>query len=176
MAGRKRRASTSSVETVDDTQIRWRHETSVVRSVPKDLSSDDWPVFELRDAIILNQDGQTIANALHAGHKGPFIVRGNLMIDDAAQRTNCMSLMLPSWPEPHHRLPSLTFSSNYARTNTLTAGNSTVCVLLYWRSRRWQTVDMGFRPRRLVRNRSVRRLQTHVQQDVRSDHHVLQHG
>ncbi|KAG8412763.1 hypothetical protein J3458_013203 [Metarhizium acridum] len=88
MTGRRRRASTSSVETVDGSQIRWRQETSVVRSVPKATSSDDWPIFELQDAIVLDKDGENIKNALHAGHEGPFIVRGNLIIDDPAQRTH----------------------------------------------------------------------------------------
>ena len=88
MVGRRRRASTSSVESVDESQIRWRQEVSVVRSVPKDESPDDWPIFELRDAVVLNKDGKSLENALHVGIRGPFIVRGNLIIADASQRTH----------------------------------------------------------------------------------------
>ncbi|KHN95806.1 uncharacterized protein MAM_06418 [Metarhizium album ARSEF 1941] len=88
MPGRRRRASTSSVETVDTSQIRWRQESSVVRSVPKAIPPDDWPVFELQDAIVLNKDGDKIENALHVGHEGPFIVRGFLIIDDPTQRSH----------------------------------------------------------------------------------------
>ncbi|OAA40325.1 hypothetical protein NOR_05886 [Metarhizium rileyi] len=98
MAGRRRRASTSSVETVDTSQIRWRQESSVVRSVEKGLPFDNWPVFELQDAIVLNKDGETIENALHVGHQGPFIVRGNLIIDDAAQRTRLIMRLRGATP------------------------------------------------------------------------------
>ncbi|KAK8917780.1 hypothetical protein VCV18_009102 [Metarhizium anisopliae] len=98
MTGRRRRASTSSVETVDTSQIRWRQESSVVRSVPKATSSDDWPIFELQDAIVLDKDGEKIKNALHAGHEGPFIVRGNLIIDDPAQRTHLIMRVRSATP------------------------------------------------------------------------------
>lgn len=88
MVERKRRASTSSVDSVDDSDIRWRQEASVVRSVPKDVLSDDWPIFELRDAIVLNSDGHTLENALHVGIRGPYIVRGHLIIDDPSQKSH----------------------------------------------------------------------------------------
>ncbi|POR36449.1 Uncharacterized protein TPAR_03367 [Tolypocladium paradoxum] len=98
MAGRKRRASTSSVESVDETQIRWRQEHSVVRSVLKGVPSDDWPIFELRDAVVLNKDGETLENALHVGIRGPFIVRGNLIIDDPSQRSHLVMRVRASTP------------------------------------------------------------------------------
>ncbi|GJN85926.1 hypothetical protein PLIIFM63780_009501 [Purpureocillium lilacinum] len=98
MVGRRRRASTSSVESVDESQIRWRQEVSVVRSVPKDESPDDWPIFELRDAVVLNKDGKSLENALHVGIRGPFIVRGNLIIDDASQRTHLIMRVRSSTP------------------------------------------------------------------------------
>ncbi len=78
MTGRTRRASTSSVDTVDERTIHWRQEASVLRSVPKTEPNDDWPIFQLRDAIVLNRDGTTVENALHLVPNGPFIVRGNL--------------------------------------------------------------------------------------------------
>ncbi|KAJ4145813.1 hypothetical protein LMH87_004646 [Akanthomyces muscarius] len=78
MTGRTRRASTSSVDTVDDHAVQWRQEASVLRSVPKSEPNDNWPIFQLRDAIVLNRDGTTVENALHIVPNGPFIVRGNL--------------------------------------------------------------------------------------------------
>lgn len=159
MAGRRRRASTSSVETVDNSQIRWRKETSVVKSVPKGTSLDDWPVFELQDAIVLNKDGETIENALHVSHRGPFIVKGNLIIDDPSQKANRT--------QPRARLPSRIsqflsstnsvksntyFSSSHASTLLHPARDSTMHFLLYWRIRRWKTVDLGLGARRLVRD------------------------
>ncbi|UNI18935.1 hypothetical protein JDV02_005164 [Purpureocillium takamizusanense] len=98
MVGRRRRASTSSVESVDESQIRWRQEVSVVRSVPKDQSPDDWPIFELRDAVVLNKDGQSLENALHVGIRGPFLVRGNLIIDDVSQRSHLIMRVRSSTP------------------------------------------------------------------------------
>lgn len=78
MTGRTRRASTSSVDTVDRDDIQWRQEASVLRSVAKTESSDNWPIFQLQDAIVLNRDGTTIENALSIVPNGPFIVRGYL--------------------------------------------------------------------------------------------------
>ncbi|PFH59068.1 hypothetical protein XA68_12833 [Ophiocordyceps unilateralis] len=98
MAGRKRRASTSSVDSVDESQIHWRQEVSVVRSVAKDAPSDDWPIFELRDAVVLNRDGQTLENALHVALRGPYMVRGHLIIDDPAQRSYLISRVRKSCP------------------------------------------------------------------------------
>lgn len=86
-AGRRRRASTSSVSSVDESQIHWNHESSVLRSVSGDVSPDDWPIFELRDAVVLGRDGLALENALEVGLKGPYIVRGYLIIDDDFQRT-----------------------------------------------------------------------------------------
>ncbi|KAF4512918.1 hypothetical protein G6O67_000247 [Ophiocordyceps sinensis] len=98
MVERRRRASTSSVDSVDDGQVRWRQEVSVVRSVPKELLSDDWPIFELRDATVLNCDGHTIENALHVGIRGPYIVRGHLVIDDPSQKSRLIMRVRKSIP------------------------------------------------------------------------------
>jgi hypothetical protein len=89
MSGYTRRPSTSSVESEDTDGILWKQESSIVKSVPKDLPSDDWPIFELRDAVVLNKDGKSLENALNVVTNGPFIVRGHLYIDDSAQRIHC---------------------------------------------------------------------------------------
>ncbi|KAM3466024.1 hypothetical protein MY5147_005148 [Beauveria neobassiana] len=78
MTGHTRRASTSSIESVDVSFVKWRQEASVLRSVPKSVPNDNWPIFQLRDAIVLNRDGSTVENALHIVPNGPFIVRGYL--------------------------------------------------------------------------------------------------
>lgn len=83
---RLRRESSSSIETVGDGDVRWRQETSVVKTVSKGMSSDDWPIFELQDAIILNRNGKTVENALEVLTGGPFIVRGKLVIDEPSQK------------------------------------------------------------------------------------------
>jgi hypothetical protein len=83
MVRRHRRASTSSVETVDDSQVRWRQEKSVLKSVPSTSDNNGWPIFQLRDAVVFNKDGETMENALSVGFRGPFIIRGTLISDDA---------------------------------------------------------------------------------------------
>ncbi|KAH6611167.1 hypothetical protein Trco_001187 [Trichoderma cornu-damae] len=86
MSGRKRRASTSSVETVDGDKIRWLQESSVVRSQPKDVPRDQYPCFELRDATVYDRKGEALENALNVVVRGPYIVRGHLIIDDPSQK------------------------------------------------------------------------------------------
>lgn len=86
MTGRTRRGSTSSVDTVDGRAVQWRQEASILRSVPKTEPSDNWPIFQLRDAIVLNRDGTTVENALHIVPNGPFIVRGNLHFSSDEKR------------------------------------------------------------------------------------------
>ncbi|RDA88349.1 hypothetical protein CP532_5633 [Ophiocordyceps camponoti-leonardi (nom. inval.)] len=98
MTGRNRRASTSSVESIDQTQIHWRQETSIVRSVATQTPSDDWPVFELRDAVVLNGDGHTLENALHVAIRGPYTIRGHLIIDDPSQKSHLITRVRKSTP------------------------------------------------------------------------------
>ncbi|CAM1508319.1 Fc.00g051670.m01.CDS01 [Cosmosporella sp. VM-42] len=98
MTGRNRRASTSSVETVDDDQILWRQESSVLKSVAKDLDENDWPTWELRDTIVLNKDGQTLENLLDVATRGPFTIRGTLIIDDRDQKRHLLMRVRNSVP------------------------------------------------------------------------------
>ncbi|KAG5930493.1 hypothetical protein E4U53_002226 [Claviceps sorghi] len=98
MSGRSRRASTSSVESERESDIRWRQESSVVRTVSKDQTPDDWPIFELADAIVLDKDGQAMENALLVGKRGPFVVRGRLIIDDPAQKSHLIMRVRTSIP------------------------------------------------------------------------------
>lgn len=94
MTGRTRRASTSSVDTVNDNDVQWRQEASVLRSVAKSVPSDSWPIFQLRDAIVLNRDGTTIESALNIVPNGPFIVRGYLHFTSAEKPLGSCSVDL----------------------------------------------------------------------------------
>ncbi|KAL7797628.1 hypothetical protein V8C37DRAFT_370146 [Trichoderma ceciliae] len=98
MSGRKRRASTSSVETVDGDKIRWLQESSVVRSQPKDVSKDFYPCFELRDATVYDRKGEALENALNVVVRGPYIVRGHLIIDDPSQKAHLIMRVRASTP------------------------------------------------------------------------------
>ncbi|KAM0346100.1 hypothetical protein ACHAPU_005865 [Fusarium lateritium] len=84
MVGRPRRASTSSVDTVDENRVSWLQEKSVLRYQHGGI--DPETCFELRDAVVLNKDGYTLENALDVAARGPYIIRGTLMIDDDQKR------------------------------------------------------------------------------------------
>lgn len=88
MPGRKRRRSSSSAGS-DTTQVHWRQETSVVRTVPAGTPENDWPIFELVDTTVYKQDTTTIANALDVLLDGPFVIRGTLVIDADDQKGHC---------------------------------------------------------------------------------------
>ncbi|TFB02423.1 hypothetical protein CCMA1212_005889 [Trichoderma ghanense] len=98
MSGRRRRASTSSVETVDGDRIHWMKETSVVRSQPKDAPKDLYPCFELRDATVYDMNGESLENALNVVVRGPYIVRGHLVIDDISQTSYLIAKVRGSAP------------------------------------------------------------------------------
>ncbi|KAF4998516.1 hypothetical protein FGRMN_3135 [Fusarium graminum] len=84
MVGRPRRASTSSVDTVDENRVPWLQEKNVLRYQHGGI--DPETCFELRDAMVLNKDGHTLENALDVATRGPYIIRGTLMIDDDQKR------------------------------------------------------------------------------------------
>lgn len=88
-----RRPSTSSTDEDALEVVQWKQESSVVKSVPKGVHVNDYPIFELRDAEVYSSDGNRIASALEAEIYGPLIVRGYLVIEDAKQKTHCL---LPS--------------------------------------------------------------------------------
>lgn len=50
---------------------------------------DEWPVFELKDAVVLNMDGETMENALDVLFRGPFIIRGRMVLEDVDQKRHC---------------------------------------------------------------------------------------
>ncbi|KAI1262512.1 hypothetical protein F5Y18DRAFT_152364 [Xylariaceae sp. FL1019] len=86
MAGRRKRASsTSTVATIDQSNITHYQETAILKPAPPTQHFDDWPCFTLTDAAVYHRDG-TFANQLNAELEGPFIVRGVLETDkDTAQ-------------------------------------------------------------------------------------------
>ncbi|KAI1822000.1 hypothetical protein F4861DRAFT_516712 [Xylaria intraflava] len=86
MAGRRRRASTSTVATIDQQDtVRHYKERSILKPVSADTHSDDWPCFLLLDATVHRLDG-SLVNQLHVDLEGPFVVRGRLDLEmDNAQ-------------------------------------------------------------------------------------------
>ncbi|KAF4958241.1 hypothetical protein FGADI_2613 [Fusarium gaditjirri] len=84
MAGGPRRASTSSVDTEDESQRLWKQEKSVLRFDPSGVDPDT--TFEINDAVVLNKDGHTLENALDVATRGPYIIRGLLHIEEQSQR------------------------------------------------------------------------------------------
>ncbi|KAF4333952.1 hypothetical protein FBEOM_12236 [Fusarium beomiforme] len=86
MVGRPRRASTSSVDTEDESRKSWKQEKSVVRFDPGGVNPDT--TFEIKDAVVLNKDGHTLENALNVATRGPYIIRGLLHIEDQSQRAH----------------------------------------------------------------------------------------
>jgi hypothetical protein len=84
MVGRPRRASTSSVDTEDESQRSWKQEKSVLRFDPGGVDPDT--TFEIKDAVVLNKDGHALENALDVATRGPYIIRGLLHIEEQSQR------------------------------------------------------------------------------------------
>ncbi|KAH8887400.1 hypothetical protein GQ53DRAFT_827192 [Thozetella sp. PMI_491] len=85
MAGRRRRLSNSTVQTVDETTLRPKRESSVLKPVPAGKPEHDWPTFVLNDAVVYRMDGTTLGNPLLVDTEGPFVIRGQLEIDDKDQ-------------------------------------------------------------------------------------------
>lgn len=111
MTGRRRRASTSSVDTEDERKVSWCKEKSVLRFNHSGV--DPETCFELKDAIVLSKDGQTFENALDVATRGPYIIRGTLLVEDPAQKAHRMfptllshALCLLICPS-HHESPQI---------------------------------------------------------------------
>jgi hypothetical protein len=83
--GRKRRASDSTVGTVDDRLVRYAKELNVVKAAPLDMPSDNWPCWVLTDAVVYDKHG-SLANVLHVDLEGPFRIKGFLEIDGKDQQ------------------------------------------------------------------------------------------
>ncbi|KAF4965897.1 hypothetical protein FSARC_6367 [Fusarium sarcochroum] len=96
MVGRPRRASTSSVDTVDERRVRWCQEKSVLRYTPGGIDPEN--CFELKDAVVLNKDGQTLENALDVATRGPYIIRGTLLVEEPEQKAHLIMKVRSSTP------------------------------------------------------------------------------
>lgn len=83
MAGRRtRRTSNSTVATVDDSDIRWATELSILKPAAQNTPDDELPCYVLTDAAIYHKDGRTLANPLLVHLQGPMVVRGFFEIGD----------------------------------------------------------------------------------------------
>jgi len=72
---------------------KYFQEKAVLKYVPQEMDSDDWPIFLLEDATVFLKDGRTIGNLLHAELQGPFTVRGKLVVEKE-DRLLCKCRML----------------------------------------------------------------------------------
>ena len=104
MAGRRRRASTSSVETLDGADVSYLTEADAVLA-PKSQKSDYWPCYMLRDAVVYHQDEHGkpetdwMGNLLQVTYDGPFVVRGKLDVENdetACVFSACANIVSPS--------------------------------------------------------------------------------
>lgn len=79
-----RRAVTSSSDDEAERlsrKILRQTEEDVLQAVSKELDSDNWPCFVLKEAVVYGKDGRTPTNLLHAELEGPLMVRGKLEVD-----------------------------------------------------------------------------------------------
>jgi len=80
--GRRRKASTSTVETIDKTSFPWTKETSILYPFSETLDDNSWPIFVLTDAVVYQKDGRTFGNPLFVDKVGPLRVVGKLEITE----------------------------------------------------------------------------------------------
>ncbi|KAK0651873.1 hypothetical protein B0T16DRAFT_404879 [Cercophora newfieldiana] len=115
--GRRRKASTSTVATVDKVRFPWTKESSILKPVPADLFHGSWPIFVLHDAVIYQKDGQTLGNPLFLDQQGPMVVRGKLDFttdSDDEEPDNLASLLKPNIKTANVEIPaSLRYSIGY---------------------------------------------------------------
>jgi hypothetical protein len=64
-----------------DSHKNWIQESQILLPVDKTLPDSEWPIFTLRDVTIWRRDGQAYEDLLYVQNKGPFIVRGHLVVD-----------------------------------------------------------------------------------------------
>jgi len=81
--GRRRKVSTSTVATVDNSRFSWVKESAILKPAPKG-NEDNGPTCVLTDAIVYDKDGKTMGNPLFVGEVGPMVVRGKLEIGNDA--------------------------------------------------------------------------------------------
>lgn len=172
MTGRTRRGSTSSVETIDGKRDHWRKESSLLRSVPNGTSDIEWPIYELRDAVVLNKDGQTLESALDVGFRGPFIIRGTLVLDEPEQRQNreLRSLFLIT-------LALIISSYKPGQRTNCSSRDPTMHPILDRRlGSRCTTHHLGGREEWIFRDQSSTCLPKDIPQNVRGNNVVLSHA
>ena len=87
MAGRRgaRRNSDSSVATVNERNVPWQKETSVLKKKKPGIDIDEWAIFVLNDATVYRKGRRTLANPLEMDYEGPLVVRGRLDIETKEQ-------------------------------------------------------------------------------------------
>lgn len=74
-------ASSQSQSQSQSQTMRLLSEEEVLQPAPWGISTDDWPIYLLKDAVVYSKDGKTPANLLHAELEGPFSIHGKLEVD-----------------------------------------------------------------------------------------------
>jgi len=74
-------ASSQSQSQSQSQTARLLSEEEVLQPAPWGISTDDWPIYLLKDAVVYSKDGKTPANLLHAELEGPFSIHGKLEVD-----------------------------------------------------------------------------------------------
>ncbi|KAK0626585.1 hypothetical protein B0T14DRAFT_510379 [Immersiella caudata] len=106
--GRPRKASTSTVATVDKVRFPWQKETSVLKSAPEGMEDDELPIFTLYDAVVYEKDGRTLGNPLFVDKVGPMVVRGRVERDDFDEDQISSLLIKPNMRTANIEIPAST--------------------------------------------------------------------
>lgn len=80
--------------------ISYRAEREVIRPQNPGVHPDDWPIFELQDAIVYSHDGEVFTNLLEVEYEGPFTLRGKVIVEEdqkADRRFRATLLAVPGW-------------------------------------------------------------------------------
>jgi hypothetical protein len=68
---------------ITDCHKNWIQESQILLPVDKTLADSEWPIFILRDVTVWSDDGLAYEDLLYVQNKGPFIVRGHLLVDQS---------------------------------------------------------------------------------------------
>lgn len=74
-------------------------EAEILHPVDKKQLDDDWPTFSLHNATVYSEQLEGLANLLMVEKKGPFLMRGRMVVDhdDERQVNACMCYPCVPW-------------------------------------------------------------------------------
>lgn len=65
--------------TIDEHTLHYTKESQIIQAA-SGANLDDWPCFLLTEAAVYDKHGR-MANLLHVDLEGPFMIRGNLVVE-----------------------------------------------------------------------------------------------